>query len=786
MYLTLGEMRNRLAIILILLFFAPFGARGESVGLVLSGGGAKGLSHVGVIKALEENDIPIDYICGTSIGAIVGGLYAIGYSPDEMMALFKSAEFESWYKGLPEPDFATYFYRDEFQPAMVEFSFGSKLVNRKDDFGKEKRVRIDMPTSLVSPYPMDIAVLQIFTEASEAAGGNYDSLMVPFFCVASDIVNKKAVVMRSGNLGSSVRASMTYPLYFKPITIDSTLMFDGGIYDNFPWQTMKRTYSPDFLIGVKCVTGDMTLDEDDVSTQVTNMLMSYTDYDIPEEEGVVIARKYPFGLMDFDKADKIVQMGYENALKYIPQIKERVKGRRTEREVNLRRAAFRERLKPIRFEEEIILGDNLSESKKEFIKKNIVKRGEGPFGLEKLKRGYYNVAATGLVKTFYPYYNSRPGDSLLTLGLRVTESMPWNVAIGGNISSSSLNQGYLSLSYSKLSRNPWQLAANVNMGKYYKGGKLFFRHNIGVDPLSCYSAEFTAHQFDYYNGNQNLFASDRMPDNVQRLEYYGRLNFLTPVLAHKNIFARFSFVLGGEYYKYYQGNDYTSRDIPDKTFLTLVSPMIGIERNTLDYPLYATSGNRGSLTLRFDYALESFKAGTTSDYMASYDFRRHRRYLFKFYYEAYTRISKWFTLGYLADMVVSQENSLGDYFSTVLYMPAFRPVPHNSTVLMEDYRAYSYIGAGISPIVKFTDSFYLHANFSYFQPYKRLVRLDRGDFAYSSAFPRGSIIANAALVWQSPIGPVSFSTTYYDSGEYKWYPQLNIGYLLFNKKAQEF
>ena len=167
-------MRNRLAIILILLFFAPFGARGESVGLVLSGGGAKGLSHVGVIKALEENDIPIDYICGTSIGAIVGGLYAIGYSPDEMMALFKSAEFESWYKGLPEPDFATYFYRDEFQPAMVEFSFGSKLVNRKDDFGKEKRVRIDMPTSLVSPYPMDIAVLQIFTEASEAAGGKED------------------------------------------------------------------------------------------------------------------------------------------------------------------------------------------------------------------------------------------------------------------------------------------------------------------------------------------------------------------------------------------------------------------------------------------------------------------------------------------------------------------------------------------------------------------------------------------------------------------------------------
>ena len=222
-------MQKRLAITAVFLYLLPvlgFG-EGQSVGLVLSGGGAKGLSHIGVIKALEENNIPIDYICGTSIGAIVGGLYAIGYSPDEMVGLFKSREFESWYKGEPEPDFATYFYRDDPQPAMFSFSFGPKIVNKKDDFGKEKRVQIDMPSSLVAPYPMDIAVLQIFTGASEAARGDYDSLMVPFFCIASDIVRKEAVVMRQGNLGSSIRASMTYPLYFKPISIDSTILFDG-------------------------------------------------------------------------------------------------------------------------------------------------------------------------------------------------------------------------------------------------------------------------------------------------------------------------------------------------------------------------------------------------------------------------------------------------------------------------------------------------------------------------------------------------------------------------------
>ena len=80
------------------------------VGLVLSGGGAKGLSHIGVIKALEENDIPIDYICGTSMGAIIGGLYAIGYSPDEMIELIKKPEFTAWSKGKAEIPYASYFY----------------------------------------------------------------------------------------------------------------------------------------------------------------------------------------------------------------------------------------------------------------------------------------------------------------------------------------------------------------------------------------------------------------------------------------------------------------------------------------------------------------------------------------------------------------------------------------------------------------------------------------------------------------------------------------------------
>ena len=100
----------------------PDGQQRSGVGLVLSGGGAKGLAHIGVIRALEENNIPIDYIAGTSMGGIIGALYAIGMDPYQMQDIFKTREFESWYKGEPEYRYASSFYRDDPTPKMFAVS----------------------------------------------------------------------------------------------------------------------------------------------------------------------------------------------------------------------------------------------------------------------------------------------------------------------------------------------------------------------------------------------------------------------------------------------------------------------------------------------------------------------------------------------------------------------------------------------------------------------------------------------------------------------------------------
>ena len=162
----------------------------QKVGLVLSGGGAKGAAHIGVIKALEENNIPIDYITGTSIGAIIGSLYAMGYSPEEMLELMLSKEFSYWQTGTVEEQYTYYFKEPYPTPEFAHFSIDmSDSLQIKASF---------LPQSLINPIQMNQAFMALFSQATAKAGWNFDNLFVPFRCVASDIYTKNRSSSRMG------------------------------------------------------------------------------------------------------------------------------------------------------------------------------------------------------------------------------------------------------------------------------------------------------------------------------------------------------------------------------------------------------------------------------------------------------------------------------------------------------------------------------------------------------------------------------------------------------------
>lgn len=781
---------------------APPVKRPGSVGLVLSGGGAKGLAHIGVLRALEENNIPIDYISGTSMGGIIGALYAIGLDPDQMQELFKTPEFESWYKGEPEYRYASTFYRDDYTPKMFTVSLERRRTGMHNEAAEEmrsgasgvqkstsgkgaRRWKFSLPISIVSPYSMDLAVLELFTPAAQACNFNFDSLMVPFFCVASDIKEKRSYICRSGSLGAAVRASMTYPIYFKPIMIDNTLFFDGGLYNNFPWKEMKEFYAPEVIIGSKCVKGTMEMDEEDIVGQVTNMLMTQTGYDIPEEDGILISGEFNYKVMDFEKIDEIVQLGYEYALQFIPQIKERISRRRTPQELAEMRSAFRSKFRELKFSHDIDVSDNLNADQKRFITKTMTSRKGDYMNMTSLKRGYNRMTATKLVKTFYPYYGKEEGDSLFTLKIRATPAPPINFYIGGNISSSSLNQGYMGFSYTHFGKSPLRLSVGVNVGKYYNGGDVSLRQDIHQNAFLFYKVEAVAHLFDYYSGNQNIFRMKHMPENIQRRELFTRFTLGRSLVMNKSILAKFS-ITGGQIAYIYSRHAGTSvMESDDRTYINFVSPMLGVERNSQNYAIYPTRGARQGVTLRYLYGHGRFVDGNTREEVPVPGNVNRNVLSLGITMESYYYINKSLSLGYLAELNYSSRAQFGDYTSTMLGMKGFEPTPHSKTLIMEAYRAHTYIGAGIMPVLHFSDNLYLHAGFWYFQPYRQIVNEGDGNYHYTERFPAGAFTTNAALVWQLPIGPISLSCTYYEKGDYKWYPQLNIGFLIFKKKALE-
>lgn len=708
----------------------------QRVGLVLSGGGAKGLSHIGVIKALEEKGIPIDYVGGTSMGAVIASMYAIGLSPVEILDIVKSEEFEAWCSGKQESGAASWFYKDDAVPAMVALPLQRK----------EGKLSFAFPSSLVVPYPMDLAMMDIYASPSLAADSDFDRLMVPFFCVSSNIKEKCKVVHRGGDLGGAVRASMTYPLIFKPITIDSMVLFDGGFYDNFPWREMERIYGPDVIIGAKCVGEDAPLDDEDIVAQITHMVVQETDFNIPEGKGLVIDGKYPYGVMEFEKADEIVALGYANARRYLDSLVQMVQERRSRRELDSIRLEFRQRCKRVLFAPEIEFEGELSPVQQRYIAAAITGGKDEPFDFATLRQGYYRMASTGLLRTFYPSYSVKE-DSLLTLKIRCSVASPWELQVGGNVSSGRYTQGYLGVSYTHFGNSHWKAQFHGSVGEFYKDAGVKWRYNAALKPLVQYDFEMVAHRFNY-------FARD-----VVQSEVYARLGGAMAINSRGSLKLRGSALVGKSGVKGYHSN-------------FLFNPSVALVKNTCNFPLYPTEGERLHLGIGWRYVSDGTVAVTGVGARGGY--------------EGYMDLGKRVKLGVVADFSWRRKGGLPGYVPQLLSMPAFRPFPAASAMLLESYRADTYAGFGISPVICVTKTLFLHCNLSYFQPYKAIYEERGGGYGYSGKFPRGAFMGNAAIVWHSPAGPVSLSASYYEKGEQsKWYPQLNIGFLLFKQRILE-
>jgi NTE family protein len=731
------------------------------VGLVMSGGGAKGLFHIGVLKALEENHIPVDYVAGTSMGAIVAGLYSMGYTPDEMIHYFSSPNFDALLNGIIPVKYRFYSQELEETPEVLYLNFDLK----------KKEFKPMLPTNLISPYRMDLEFLHLTSAATAACRNNFDSLMVPFRCVASDISAHKPYVMRTGNLGTAIRASMSYPFVFKPVLIDSTLLFDGGVYNNFPWDVMSNDFNPDIIIGSICTANPGHPDESDVISQISNMLVSETDYAVPDSIGILIEKSFAkVGILDFWRIRELVDSGYKVTLERIDKIRQKIPVKRTAGELAAKRQQFKSKCFPLRYDGAIVTG--ASDAQNTAIQRLMTKDTKTLYTHEQLETRFYSIIAFNLVKSIYPSAEYDYEKQAYVPNFRISPSPVFKISLGGNLSSSSGSMIYAGLEMLQWRKNLTRLKTSMAFGKQYSSFHIGLRMDYPMSFPLFTEAYLTISAYDFYKGNQDIFYDNIRP--VFLKEYDRSFTANVGRGLTKNSKLKIGFTSGFQNVHYYKNAFFKSTDTLNKSNFPFLSAHLVIDKNTYNYKQYPTSGHYLKIAMNGVWGRENYKEA--SKFITQK--QSHRWASCSLTSDFLFNINKYLSIGSYVEMVASGNIAFFDYYPTIDMLPVFQPTPHSKTFLLENYRANTYVALGIKPIVKFGKYISLQSDVYAFQPYKRLLV----DMSYEK-MPKYSLMGSVAAVWQSPIGPLSVSVNYYERNYNKMYFLVNFGYIIFNKKG---
>lgn len=279
------------------------------VGLVMSGGGAKGFAYIGLLKVLEEVNMPVDYVGGSSMGAITAALYSIGYSAETIEQIIREQDWDTFISDKQERKYISY----------EENLFGDKYIYTMPF---ENKI-FSLSRSLNSSFNIDLILNRLYAPAAHIT--DFNDLPVPFICIGTDLLTGEAVVLNQGDLARAVRASMAIPGYFPPTKYDGRYLVDGGVVNNYPAEQVKAM-GADIIIGADVQTGlKKNIEDIESMTAVLDQVISFnrveanikgyelTDYHIKIE--------MPYEILDFNKYDSIIAIGEKVAREHYSELK---------------------------------------------------------------------------------------------------------------------------------------------------------------------------------------------------------------------------------------------------------------------------------------------------------------------------------------------------------------------------------------------------------------------------------------------------------------------------------
>jgi NTE family protein len=765
-------LRTLLVGLLTLLLFPS--AQGQKVGLVLSGGGAKGLAHVGVLKQLEANHIPIDYIIGTSMGAIIGAMYSAGYSPAEIEQIVLSPEFQYWASGKQLQDKTFNYLTAEPDPSALRLGVAI-----------DSTFRAQLSPTLVNDLNLNLALARLLAPAGAVSGYNFDKLFVPFRCIAAEVFTRTEVVQKSGNLADAVRNSMTFPLAFRPIrNPDGRYLFDGAVFNNFPVDVMRREFHPDIIIGVN--VGDVAFQKypfkkaDELMTATLAFLgTSVADTVTIARNGIYIQPNLQgLGAADFDKVRQLLGQGDTATQRKMALIRQRIARRVDTLDLQRRRLAFQQAAPTPRFVQVRVQG--LRETQNGYAERFFRRDGK-TYNLEDLEEGYYRLAADDYFRNIYPRIRYDEAQKGYVFSVDAQQNNNVAAEVGFALSTRPIDNLYFGIEFKYLRSLLYTVGANVSLGRFYNGAQGNFRVNVPGRVPFFIQPQITYNQWDYQNtggvlGRDVLSTQARQQDT----KIGGQIG-ISPRYR-----ARITLDLGAFYNvdNYSNTSEVNSADVLARTSFRGGTAAIRFARNSLNRKQYAVAGRRYVLSLRGVTGSEYYTPGTNS-VLRSEQSRHHEWLQLRAAYERFVPLKKdkqaW---GYFGEMVLSAQGRFFNYRSSLTSAPVFAPLVDSRTLFLDNYRSPRYAAVGLrysQPVFgsfEWRSEIYTHLNFNPLHDDNQLAVI-------TAKLSRPHLTGSTGLIFTTPVGPLAVHATYYDDPNHRFAVYGHLGYILFRSRSLE-
>ncbi len=302
-------------IVFVFLFFTFFPSFSQDVikrpkiGLVLSGGGAKGFAHIGVLKVLEQAGVKIDYIGGTSMGAVVGGLYASGYSANQIDSIFKTTNFDKLLQDFIPRSSKNFYEKRNNELYAVVLPFNNFKIGIPEALSKGM-----YNYNLLSSITRNVRHVR-----------DFNKLKIPFLCIATNIETGDEVILNKGNLAQNMIASSAFPSLFSPVEMDGKLLIDGGVANNYPIEAVRKM-GADIIIGVDVQDGLLSRKDLKEATKILGQISALQTIEkmkkkIKDTDIYIKPDIKDYGVISFDKGQEIIRKGEEAAFAVYEKLK---------------------------------------------------------------------------------------------------------------------------------------------------------------------------------------------------------------------------------------------------------------------------------------------------------------------------------------------------------------------------------------------------------------------------------------------------------------------------------